>query len=469
MLEKVRAWIDKHKLLQNGDKIVVACSGGPDSLALLHILARFRLEYNSSIVVAHVDHMLRGEESAMEAAFVVDYCARHNLVCYHKAINVPQVIKETSMSGEEAARVVRYQYLRQIAKQLGGAKIATGHHRDDQAETVLMNMLRGAGSAGIRGIQPINGDVIRPLLSVSRAEIIAYCEAEQLEPRFDSSNFKLDYLRNRIRIHLLPELEKHYNSTVKDALCKTAVIIGDEHDFILKTVETMWPQVVKECENHLFIAAEPMKLVHHAIKREIFRHAIEKKQGTLTGISFYHVETLIEMLFNGRVGSVIQLPGSLTISKSYDGLYIGENPLSWAEKIEYPGQELIVPGNTQLSKLGIQIVAEMTDTFVKSQPCMAVFDVDDLSLPLFVRTRCVGDRFQPIGFKGSKKVKEFFIDEKVPRQVRDRIPIICDRQGIIWIGGYRQSEHGKTTDKTKKFLVLKILESAIKSNKISLD
>jgi tRNA(Ile)-lysidine synthase len=462
MLEKIRAWIDKYKLLREGDKIVVACSGGPDSLALLHILARFRLEYNCSIVVAHVDHMLRGEESAMEAAFVVDFCAKRNLICYHTAINVPRVIMETGMSGEEAARVVRYQYLRQIAKQIGNAKIATGHHRDDQAETVLMNMLRGAGSAGIRGIQPINGDIIRPLLSVSRSEIVSYCESEQLEPRYDSSNSKLNYLRNRIRIHLLPELEKQYNSTVKDALCKTATIIGDEHDFIQLTAKNLWTQVVEECENCLFIAAEPMKLVHNAIKREIFRLVIEKKQGSLTGISFYHVETLIEMLFNGRVGSTIQLPGGLTISKSYDGLYIGENPLYQAEKVEYAGQELMVPGKTQVSELGIQVIAEITDTFVKSQPLVAVFDVDELSLPLFVRTRCIGDRFQPLGFKGSKKVKEFFIDEKVPRQIRDVVPIICDSQGIIWIGGYRQGENGKATDKTKNFLVLRILESAIK-------
>lgn len=458
MLEKVKLWINRHGLLQEGDKIVVACSGGPDSLALLHILARFRLEYNISIVAVHIDHMLRGEESALEAAFVVDFCAERNLICYHKAINVPQFMEETGMSGEEAARVVRYQYLRQIAEKIGGAKIATGHHRDDQAETVLMNMLRGAGSAGIRGIQPINGDVIRPLLSVNRTEIIAYCKAEQLDPRFDSSNTNLNYLRNRIRIHLLPELEKQYNSTVKDALCKTATIIGDEHDFIQKSAAILWSQVVEECEKFLHIAAKPMKSVHIAIKREIFRMAIEKKHGSLTGISFNHVETLIEMLFNGRVGSVIRLPGGLTISKSYDGLYIGENPLSNEKKTGYFGHELMVPGNTQLSELGIQVIAEMTNTFVKSQPGVAVFDVDDLSLPLFVRTRRIGDHFQPLGFKGSKKIKEFFIDEKVPRQMRDVVPIICDRQGIIWIGGYRQSENGKVTDNTKKFLVLKILE-----------
>ena len=465
MLEKVRTWIDKHKLLDQGDTIIVACSGGPDSLALLHILAAFRLEYNISIIVAHVDHMLRGEESAMEAAFVVDFCAKRNLICYHKAIDVPQFIKETGMSGEEAARVVRYQYLRQIAKEFGGAKIATGHHRDDQAETVLMNMLRGAGSSGIRGIQPVNGDIIRPLLSVSRADIIAYCKKEQLEPRFDSSNFEMNYLRNRIRMHLLPELERQYNSAVKDCLCRTATIVGDEHDFIQHTAKNIWMQVIKEQENRLFIMAEQLKSVHIAVIREIFRLAIEKKQGSLRGISFYHVETLIGMLFNGRVGSILKLPGGLTIHKTYDGLYIGDNPLVLPKRVEYSGQELLIPGITQISELGIQIFAEITDTRTKSQGNVAVFDADKLSLPLFVRSRHSGDCFQPLGFKGSKKVKDYFIDEKVPRELRDSIPIICDVQGIIiWIGGYRQSQRGNSTDKTKRFLVLKVSGNAIKSN-----
>jgi tRNA(Ile)-lysidine synthase len=458
MLEKVKEWIDKHKLLRQGDTIIVACSGGPDSLALLHILDTFRLEYNISLVVAHVDHMLRGEESAMEAAFVVDFCAKRNIICYHKAIDVPQFIKETGISGEEAARIVRYQYLRQIAKKLDGAKIATGHHRDDQAETVLMNMLRGAGSSGIRGMQPVNGDIIRPLLSVSRAEIIAYCKKEQLDPKFDSSNFELNYLRNRIRIHLLPELEKQYNSAVKDSLCRTATIVGDEHDFIQHTAKSIWIQVVKEQENGLFITAEQMKSVHIAVIREIFRQAIEKKQGSLRGISFYHVETLIEMLFNGRVGSILQLPGGLTIHKTYDGLYLGERPLALPKKVEYSGQELLLPGITQISELGIQIIAELTDTPAKNQSKVAVFDLDDLSLPLFVRIRQRGDCFQPLGFKGTKKVKDYFIDEKIPRELRNSIPIICDVQGIIWIGGYRQSQRGNITDKTKRFLVLKVQE-----------
>ncbi|EIW19645.1 MULTISPECIES: tRNA lysidine(34) synthetase TilS [Pelosinus] len=464
MLEKVKAWIDRNGLLEQEDTIVVACSGGPDSLALLHILAAFRSEYNMHMVVAHVDHMLRGDESAMEAAFVVDFCAKRSLICYHKAIDVPAFMKETGKSGEEAARIVRYQYLRQVAKEVGGAKIATGHHRDDQAETVLMNMLRGSGSAGIRGMQPMNGDIIRPLLSVSRADIIAYCKMEQLEPKFDSSNFETNYLRNRIRIHLLPELEKQYNSAVKDSLCRTATIVGDEHDFIRHTAKSIWLEVVKEKNHCLLLVAKQLKLIHIAVTREIIRLAIEKKQGSLTGISFYHVETLIEMLFHGRVGSILQLPGGLTIHKTYDGLYVGKKPFALTNQAAYAGQELTIPGITQIQQLGIQISAELTAVQIKSQLNVAVFDADELSLPLFVRTRRVGDRFMPLGFAGNKKVKDFFIDEKIPRELRDLVPIICDEGGILWIGGYRQSRRGEVTDKTKTFLQLRILENAIKNN-----
>lgn len=463
MLVKVRTWINKHKMLNEGDKVVVACSGGPDSLVLLHILERFRLEYNISLVAAHLDHMFRGDESAKEAEFVVEFCRQRSIKCYHEAIDVPQIIKETGMSDEEAGRVVRYQYLRQIAKNLGGAKIATGHHRDDQAETVLIHMLRGAGSTGLRGMQPINGDIIRPLLAVSRGEIMMYCEEHHLQPQFDSSNVKMRYLRNRIRLSLLPELEKQYNSSIKDALCRTATIVGDEHECIQDIAKNLWSTVVQEHPEHLFINAKMMESVHIAVKREIFRMVIEKKQGCLTGITFYHVETLIEMLSSGRVGSIMQLPGGLAASKSYDGLHIGINSFRPLEKkAHYSGQTLTVPGITFIPELQIQIIAELTDTIIKSELYVAVFDNETLALPLLVRTRYQGDRFQPLGFGGSKKLKDFFIDIKVPRQARDFVPIICDNQGIIWVAGYRQGEIGKVTDKTKKYLVLKIIESAIK-------
>lgn len=465
MLTKVKAWIARHKILTEGDKILVACSGGPDSLALLHIFSKLCVEYNISIFAAHVDHMFRGLESAQEAIFVADFCRQRGIVCYHTAIDVPKVISESNLSGQEASRVLRYQYLRQVARELGGAKIATGHHRDDQAETVLINLLRGAGSVGIGGIQPINGDLIRPLLSVTRAEIMDYCEVHHLEPRTDSSNLKTKYLRNRIRITLLPELEKQYNVAIKDALCRTATIVGDEHEFIRNTAKDMWAEVVTEQKNHLLIHGGKMELIHIAVQRELFRMTIEKKQGCLTGISFHHVETLVELLKVGRVGSIAQLPGGLVAYKTYDGLCLGVAGCASRDKVEYEGQVIVVPGITPIPELGIMLVSELVDEMSQtSQPNIGVFDWVMLAKPLRVRIRQNGDKFQPSGFYGNKKLKDFFIDEKVPREERDYMPIICDNNHIIWVGGYRQSELGKVTEQTKKILQIKIIKLQQKNN-----
>ena len=379
---------------------------------------------------------------------------------------MPKFISQTKLSPEDAGRIVRYRYLRSVAEKLGGAKIATGHHRDDQAETVLIHMLRGAGSTGIRGMQPVNGEIIRPLLAVSREEINEYCADHHLQPRFDSSNRETNYLRNRIRLTLLPELEKQYNVAVKDALCRTATIVGDEHDFIRLAAQNMWSQVAVEQEEKLFIHTRKMEPIHVAVKREIFRLAIEKKRGSLAGISFDHLEMLLELLATGRVGSIVDLPGELAASKSYDGVYLGPRRSAQLAKTDFLGHMLAVPGITHIAELGISIITEVTEVTEVMEETdrmsshAAVFDWLALKPPLLVRTRHDGDRFQPLGFHGSKKLKDFFIDAKVPRQERDYIPILCDGQDIIWVGGYRQAEQGKITEQTKEFLkiTIKVIE-----------
>jgi len=460
MLKKIKTWIDKHKMIGKGDKILIACSGGPDSLALLHIFHEFCAEYNISIFAAHVDHMFRGRESAEEADFVLDFCKMREIECYYTAIDVPKYIEETGLSGQEAARIVRYQYLRRIAKQLGCTKIATGHHRDDQAETVLMNILRGSGGLGIRGIQPMNGDVIHPLLPVSRADITQYCKEHQLEPRIDSSNLTTKYLRNRIRMLLLPELEKQYNMGIKEALCRTGTLVGDEHDFIQMTAQHAWDRVITKQADGLVIAEKEMKTMHIAIQREIFRMAIEHQRGHLTGISFYHVESLIELLCAGRVGSIVELPGGLTACKEYERIIftaLQALPLANVNPIE---QRLEVPGVTAIPELNITIKTEIINDAMDHarQPNVGVFDWSVLKEPLLVRTRRDGDRFAPLGFYGSKKLKSFFIDAKIPKLVRDCTPIICAGQDIIWVGGYRQSQLGKITEQTVTFLKITIIK-----------
>jgi tRNA(Ile)-lysidine synthase len=453
----VKDWVDRHNLLSPGSRILAACSGGPDSLALVHILNRLKKEYSVSLAVAHVNHMFR-PEAAEEAEFVAAFAAGLGLACYVTAIDVPAYYKANKMSPEEAGRVLRYRYLRRVAAEWGAALIATGHHRDDQVETVLINFLRGAGSGGLRGIQPVSDGIIRPLLPVGRREIEEYCATWQLKPRQDSSNFETNYLRNRIRLKLLPALEAEYNPAIRKAVWQLAALAGDEYDYLRQEVKRLWTAVVTEADR-LTIGSQALAGVHKALQREIIRLAIEKKRGTLTGISFGHVEKLLTMVLSGTVGAVLTLPGGLVAYKTYTGVELGmiTDSLQFASSRQ-EGLEAVpvaVPGITQAG--GFAVVAELsTERKSYRGRQTAAFDLEQLSLPLIVRTRQPGDRFRPLGLSGSKKLKEYFIDQKVPAAERDTILLICDQQEIIWVAGYRQGERGRITSTTKKILQLSI-------------
>ncbi|EAX47241.1 tRNA(Ile)-lysidine synthetase [Thermosinus carboxydivorans Nor1] len=460
ILEKVKALVERRRLLTAGDRVVVACSGGPDSLALVHLLHRLQPAYGFDMVVAHVDHMLRGAESAREAEFVRAFCRRLGLDCQVAAIDVPGVLAERGGSTQEVARTLRYAFLRRVADSLGGAKIATGHHRDDQAETVLINFLRGAGPGGLRGMQPAAGGIIRPLLSVTRQEIEDYCAAEGLTPCLDSSNLHTDYLRNRVRLELLPLLAREYNPAIGENLARLAEIMADQYDFLKQCAADVYTRVADETEGRLALDSAALAALPTALRREVLRLAIEKKRGSLTGISFWHVEKLLEMALDGKVGSLFTLPGGLSFVRTYDGLATVDRAGSAraAVGIAPPGRALVVPGVTEVPELNLAVAAALHDEIPAATGRLtAVFDWQALSPPLVVRTRVAGDRFWPAGMQGSKKLKEFFIDAKVPRSERDRVPLICDQDGILWVAGYRQSARGRPDSATRRVLELTLI------------
>ncbi len=454
MLDKVKAWVSRHRLLVPGSRILAACSGGPDSLALVHILNQLKDTYGFCLAVAHINHMFR-PEAAQEAEFVANFSAGLGLQCHVTSIDVPAYQQAQKLSAEEAGRILRYQYLRQVAADWGGARIATGHHRDDQAETVLINLLRGAGIGGLRGMRPLNGDIVRPLLSVSRREIEEYCLRHHLDPCQDSSNFTTDYLRNRIRLNLLPRLEADYNPSVREALWRLAVLAGDEHDYICQEAGKLWGAIISHDRDKAVIDSRALASLHPALQRACIRQVIEKKRGTLTGISFIHVENLINMALLGEVGSLMTLPGGLIARRTYTTLEIGGSCITGAEHgFGTVPTEIAIPGITRLNSL--TVTAEIVSEPPAGGPETAVFDLDQIYLPVTLRGRLPGDRFRPSGLKGSKKIKDFFIDCKVPEAQRDAVPIVSDQQEIIWVAGYRQSEHGLITGNTKKILQLTI-------------
>ncbi|MCE5287239.1 MAG: tRNA lysidine(34) synthetase TilS [Pelosinus sp.] len=458
MIKKVKAWIDKHKLIPPGSTVLAACSGGPDSLALVHILSQLQQEYKFTLAVGHVDHMFRGVESAEDARFVADFCRQLKLSCYQTAIDVPHYSKESGLSAEEAAREVRYGYLRSVAKKLGGALIATGHHRDDQAETVLMHLLRGSGSEGLGGMKARNSDIIRPFLVVSRSEIEEYCAKNKWQPRLDSTNLATEYLRNDLRLKLLPLLKREYNQAISEALCRSAEIIGAEHALIRELAESSFRQFVLEESGQLVIETAALSRLHIALQRELFRQIIQKKLGHLKGITFAHVEKLIKLSLSGETGSIIELPGRCIVRKEYGRVFVAIAGRKIARAIQPPGVTLIVPGITRLPN-GSFVKAVLSDVRPESSDAKtAVFDWAALAKPIIVRTRLAGDRFQPLGLAGTKKIKDFFIDAKVTREVRAETLIFADAQEIIWLGGFRQAEHGKTTNATQHFLQITILQ-----------
>lgn len=457
MLAAIKVWIDRHKLLSPGDKVLVACSGGPDSLALLHILNRLRDRYEIEIKVAHVNHMFR-PEAVQEAEFVKKTASQWGLICETAEIDVPQYIKDTGTSSQEAARILRYRFLHQVADDWGNGKIATGHHRDDQVETVLYHLLRGSGGSGLGGMQAKNGRVIRPLLATSRRMVEEYCEAEGLQPVYDSSNLSSKYTRNRIRLDLLPQLERQYNESLRDCLWRTSQIIGDEHALIAELATKEWIHLAKEEKTRIVLDTDKLAALPVALQRQIFRQAFEKKQGHVRGIQFIHVETLIEAALCGSPNHKVELPGGLYAEKGYGVITLSGRGESDCSKPELPKDtELPVPGCVRWGDY--VIAAEVSDSSsCSSSPAEAVFDYDGLTMPLVIRKRRDGDRFQPLGLGGSKKLKDFFIDAKVPRRLRDQVPIVCDRQGILWVAGWRRSEQGKIKTDTRRFIKMKLIK-----------
>lgn len=462
MIETVKNWCDKHHLLEYDDNILLACSGGPDSLALVDIFSQLQPIYNLNLAVGHLDHMFRGQASADDAAFVERFCRERGIVCYLEKVDVADYAAKHSLSAEEAARLVRYDFLRKTAVKFGNAKIATGHHRDDQAETVLLHLLRGAGSTGIAGIRPQSCGIIRPLLANTRHEIEAYCQQRHLAVRIDATNLEPCCTRNKIRLLLLPELERSYNPAVKDSLCRSAELVGVEHDFVHNYAEQLYHKLASSRDNDVIqFELDKFAQLHLALQREILRLALEKLRGNLKGISFYHIEKAVAFMLEGRTGTTLELPGNLRLIRKAHvvQMVIKRNNTETISKALCP-VEIKVPGKTVISELSMVVETAVYDTY--QQPIgknEIVCDLSMLQLPLYLRSRQVGDRFYPVGLNGSKKIKDFFIDAKIDRDQRDKIPLLCDQHDIIWIVGLRQAAKGKVTSKTDSYVLMRFSQA----------
>ncbi|MDD3926503.1 MAG: tRNA lysidine(34) synthetase TilS [bacterium] len=437
LLHAVKDLIGRQGLIHPGDRVVAAVSGGPDSVVMLHLLNRLRFEIDFSLHVAHLDHMFRGEQSRLDAEFVGRLAESMGLDHTVKAIDVPDYRSHHNISSaQEAARIVRYAFLAKTAECIGANVIAVAHNADDQVETVLQNLIRGAGPEGLRGMAYHSGMIARPLLDTSRADIEKYCDIHGLETRIDASNDSMYYTRNRIRHRLLPLLES-FNPAVRQAVSKASRLLTIDDEYLdtlaLRAYDELWSGE----EERLSFPDEGLARLHPALRRRVLRLAVERIKGDLRDITLGHIEAM-EALLEKNVGASADLPG-LTVYRDYGRLVVGFRPPS----TEDTGlvAELQVPGENLLPQFGIRIrIAGLPSpeaAQVTPGRWRLALDAAALPGPLAVRFRRPGDRIHPFGMTGSKKLQDLFVDAKIPRWQRGEVPLLTAGDEIVWVIGLR--------------------------------
>ncbi|MBI4595540.1 MAG: tRNA lysidine(34) synthetase TilS [Candidatus Tectomicrobia bacterium] len=468
LYQKILDTISKHRMIKPGNKILLAVSGGADSVALLYILYHLREELSITLSVAHLNHDLRGEESERDAAFVKAMAGNLNLPVIVEKRSVKAFQKNGKISLEEAARKVRYRFLSEISLREHCQKIALAHSANDQAETVLMKLLRGAGLQGLSGIAPVKGPFIRPLIDIERPEIEGFLNKEHILFRTDSTNFDTTYLRNRVRLELLPLLKQKFNPQIIRHLKQLSEIIREEDRYLASMTAEKFGGICRYEKGRLTIILSEFNKLHDIFKNRILRQALQLFDYKDKEISFTHIYQIRSLIDLSEIGKVTVLPAGIVVRKYCDVLIMGQSLSKETKDVKLKEEKgeiirLNVPGETIFPGQGPVIQCEFLDIpegskleFSK-ESTVAYFDYSQIDGPLELRTPRPGDRFQPLGMRGSKKLHDFFIDGKISREERTKIPLLLDNKGIIWVIGKRISERCKIREKTCKILIVKAI------------
>jgi tRNA(Ile)-lysidine synthase len=459
MIKKVKQTIEKYNLLDKGDGVVVALSGGPDSTALLVILTQIAEEIGFNLIAAHINHGLRGEESNEDEKYSRELSEKMGVAFVAHKIDKTGVAK--GVSPEDYYRRQRYSFLNKVAQEQRAKKIALGHNLQDQAETVLLNLLRGSGLEGLKGILPMrDGKFIRPLIEVSRREIISFLNAAGIQYRQDSSNESKQYLRNKIRGELIPYIKEKFNPKIEENLAQTAEILRNEDEFIRQYVlEAIDSPYIQRKKNLISLNITYINKLPQAIRLRSFKALLESLNPEKNGFSFIHIKSLENLAQRKVSGKRISLPADIAARREYDNLILERKKASPKHK-EYE-YTMKIPGsiNIQARNRTIRLQTTNRDYIDWGSENKVYMDLEKISLPLILRNRRDGDWFQPLGMKGRKKIKTFFIDRKIPRNERDEIMLIADQISVVWIEKMHLNDRVKITKETKNVLELESIDS----------
>ncbi|MBP1924215.1 tRNA(Ile)-lysidine synthase [Sedimentibacter acidaminivorans] len=457
MYNLVKYNILQNNLINQGDNVLIGFSGGPDSVFLFHNLRLLKETLSFNLYASHINHMYRGEDADHDEDFVRALCIQYGVKLFVKRKNATEYANELHVTEEEAGRILRYNFFRDNLKSIGGGKIAVAHNLNDQAETVLQRIIRGTGIDGLGAMSLVKDDIIRPILNVKRSVIEKYLKENRYEFCTDKTNTQAIYGRNKIRLNLIPYLEKEFNPNIQNTLFRMSEIMDKDSKIIEKYINIKYQDILlKENENEIFFDLYKLKNMEDYEVGRIVRKAIELLKGHANNIEMKHIEYANEFIRNGKTGKKIDLSEGLIVEISYNNLVIRKN----IEKVEHFEYNIKVDLPLHIREIGKTIVCEILESsdYVFNNKKSFSIDYDKIIGNLVARNRISGDNIIPCGMTGRKKLKDIFIDMKVPAEKRDKTLIIADESNIIWVEGYRIHNNYKVSSSTRKILKVTIME-----------
>jgi tRNA(Ile)-lysidine synthase len=456
-------YIRKNSLISNRDHVLAAVSGGPDSVALLSILVNLKDTLGiERITVIHFDHRLRGDESDGDREFVRALARSAGLDFRCGAGDVRAFARSRKISVEMAARECRRSFFTGTAAEIKAWKIALGHTADDQAEEVILRILRGTGPAGIQGMSPATVEgIIRPLLFATRDAVLEYLQERGMEYRNDSTNFAPSCQRNFLRLKVFPLLREAFHPQIAQTIARCANLAREEESWWASQTQTLWGDICLELsEGRCVLDFARMQQLYPALARRMLRLAIERVKGNLSGVGLIHLEPLTELISSGKTGKSIRIPGGIEATRDGAKLLIRSKTCTAREDRFDDVLDVYEPGNYLFGKFGFEFSScDQTKTCCgpdSGADCVRM-DSDKLKWPMMLRYRRAGDRFRPLGMTGSKKLQDFFTDCMVPREERQKVPLLCDSEKICWVVGMRMDDRVKVEAHTRQILMVKLL------------
>lgn len=454
ILKRVKKTIEEYRLFEKKDRILIAYSGGKDSTALLHILLELRPEWQLQLFLGHFNHKLR-QKAEEDEGFVRDTALKLSLPLFVGSEDVRYRAKTMKMNIEEAGRHLRYDFLKKTASKIGAAKIATGHTMTDQAETFLMRLMRGSGLRGLSGIFPgVEGMIVRPLIQVQDSEIQAYLEAKSLQFRVDESNFDRRFLRNKIRLELLPYLERNFDPLIVCHLDRIASIVREEDSLLEAITQEKAKDVIKQEMERVYLDVRLLSSLPRALARRLVRNFIVQLRGNLRAVSFEDVESVLSM----GEGKEFSLRRDIILSREKNHVFLKKTPpprLSY--EYTWDGEGTLEIRELKMKFKGRRMRREKDSRLNYEDQASAFLDLDKLQFPLLIRNRREGDRYQPLGAPGQKKIKEIMRAKGVPPAERDKRPAFFSGGKVAWILGLPVAEEFKIEKTTTHiFKIIKL-------------